>query len=234
MNAAIVLIFVACFGACMATDARMAFVDQLLQQGQQLAQTMLGLISQQILALAQQASQQLSQLASSLGRSLDFLPQILGMIQPLLNQFLAQAVGALGNVFNLSSMLGGGRAVDVSAIFADFWGSISHAVTGMGQHFLNQGLSAVMGGLTGVLGGGRGFGDIFSTLSNQISALVSAGQNALSGIVGNVSNIVTGVLDASKPHWEQLQEQLVGHGLNVMNTLGQTINDLHGSITGGR
>jgi len=234
MNAAFIIFF-ACFGACMATDARMAFVDQLLQQGQQMGVSIMNMISQQILALAQQASQQLQQLAASLGGRFDIMSivqqfDIMGMFKPILQQLTAQVTNVLSNL-NLSSIFGG-RKIELGAIFADFWSSISHAVTGMGQHFVNQGLSAVLGGLGSL--GGRGIGDIFSNLSAQIAALVNAGQSALSGIVGNITSIATGVLDASKPHWEQLQEQLVGHGLNVLNTLGQTINDLHGSVTGGR
>jgi len=235
MNAAFIIFF-ACFGACMATDARMAFVDQLLQQGQQMGVSIMNMISQQILALAQQASQQLQQLAASLGGRFDIMSlvqqfDIMGMFKPILQQLTNQVTNVLSNL-NLSSIFGG-RKIELGAIFADFWAQISGAVTGMGQHFVNQGLSAVLGGLSG-LGGSRIFGDIFATLSNQISALVSAGQSALSGIVGNITSIATGVLDASKPHWEQLQEQLVGHGLNMLNTLGNTINDVHGSITGGR
>jgi len=232
MNAAFIIFF-ACFGACMATDARMAFVDQLLQQGQQMGVSIMNMISQQILALAQQASQQLQQLAASLGGRFDIMSivqqfDIMGMFKPILQQLTAQVTNVLSNL-NLSSIFGG-RKIELGQIFAEFWNQISGAVTGMGQHFLNQGLSAVLGGLTG----GRIFGDLFANLSNQISALVSAGQSALSGIIGNVTSIASGVLDASKPHWEQLQEQLVGHGLNVLNTLGNTINDLHGSVTGGR
>jgi len=230
MNAALIIFF-ACFGACIATDARLAFVDQLITQAQQMGASILNMLSQQILALAQQTAQQLQQIAGGLGSRIDFGSLISGLVNPILAQLLAQVTGVLGNLHNI---LGGGRGINdfLGPIFADFWGSIEHAVTGLGQHFLNQGLSAVLGGLGGL--GGRGFGDIFAGLSAQISGLVSAGQSALSGILGNVSSIVSGVLDASKPHWEQLQEQLVGHGLNVLNTLGQTINDLHGSITGGR
>ncbi|CAF4662424.1 unnamed protein product, partial [Didymodactylos carnosus] len=65
MNAALAIIFVACFGACMA-DQRLAILDQAISQAQQFAQSILGLIQQQILALAQQASQQLQNLAGSL------------------------------------------------------------------------------------------------------------------------------------------------------------------------
>jgi hypothetical protein len=231
MNAALIIFF-ACFGACMATDARLAFVDQLITQAQQMGASILNMLSQQILALAQQTAQQLQQIAGGLGARINFGELLNLALKPILAQLSNQLGGLLGN---LQTLIGGGRAglgETISAIFADFWGSIQPAVTGLGQHFLNQGLSAVLGGLGGL--GGRGFGDIFAGLSAQISGLVSAGQSALSGILGNVSSIVSGVLDASKPHWEQLQEQLVGHGLNVLNTLGQTINDLHGSITGGR
>ncbi|CAF4125629.1 unnamed protein product, partial [Rotaria sordida] len=71
-------------------------------------------------------------------------------------------------------------------------------------------------------------------LSQQIGAAVSAAQGMLQGVVGGLSALGSNLLDASKPHWEQLQEQLVGHGLNVLGSLSETINNLHGSITGGR
>jgi len=145
------------------------------------------------------------------------------------NNLLATGLAALSNL-NLASIFGGRVAIDFAAIFADFVNSVKPAITGLGQHFLNQGLSAVLGGLTG----GRIFGDLLSSLSAQISTYVALGQQALSGIIGNVTTIASSVLDASKPHWEGLQEQLVGHGLNVLSTLGNTINDLHGSVVGGR
>ena len=71
-------------------------------------------------------------------------------------------------------------------------------------------------------------------LSQQVSGVVSAAQSALSGALGSLSALGSNILDASKPHWEQLQEQLVGHGLNVLGSISETINNVHGSITGGR
>lgn len=71
-------------------------------------------------------------------------------------------------------------------------------------------------------------------LSSQIGSAVTAAQGALSGALGNLGAIGSNILDASKPHWESLQEQLVGHGLNVLGSISETINNLHGSITGGR
>ena len=71
-------------------------------------------------------------------------------------------------------------------------------------------------------------------ISQQISAAVTVAQGAISGAVGGLAALGSSLLDASKPHWEQLQEQLVGHGLNVLGSLSETINNLHGSITGGR
>ncbi|CAF4771859.1 unnamed protein product, partial [Rotaria magnacalcarata] len=52
--------------------------------------------------------------------------------------------------------------------------------------------------------------------------------------LGNLAAIGSGILDASKPHFQQLQEQLIGHGLNALGSLSESINNLHGSITGGR
>ena len=71
-------------------------------------------------------------------------------------------------------------------------------------------------------------------LSAQIGSAVTAAQGALQGALGGLTNLGANLLDASKPHWEQLQEQLVGHGLNVLGSLSETINNLHASVTGGR
>ena len=71
-------------------------------------------------------------------------------------------------------------------------------------------------------------------LQEQISGAVSAAQGALSGALGSLTALGSNILDASKPHWEQLQEQLVGHGLNVLGSLSETINNVHGSIAGGK
>ncbi|CAF0940521.1 unnamed protein product [Didymodactylos carnosus] len=214
----------------MATDARLTFVDQLIEQGQLAAQSILNLLSQQILVVAQLASQQLQNLAGSLGRSLNInFDQILTLVQSLVAPLINNLSASLGSIFNLSSILGGRAGWDLSQIFNDFLASITPAITGLGQHFLDQGLSAVLGAI-----GGRGFSDIWTGLSQQFSSILSAGQQAISNVVDNITGVVSGVLDASKPHWEQLQDQLLGHGLNVLNSLGQTINDLHGTITGGR
>ncbi|CAF4285768.1 unnamed protein product, partial [Rotaria sordida] len=107
------------------------------------------------------------------------------------------------------------------------------ASLGLGEHLLNQGLSAVLGGL-GSLGGARGFGEIFESLSEAFGNIVQVAQGAVSGVVNNIVQVGSGLLDTAKPHWEQLQEQLVGHGVNVLGSLSETINNLHGLITGGR
>ena len=143
-----------------------------------------------------------------------------------------------------------GRAsIDIGAIFSGFYAEIQGALAGIGQHFLNQGLAAVLGGI----GGSRAIGDVFAceylmgvsmpliqscpffvALSQQIAAAVAAAQGALSGTLTNLTALGSSLVDASKPHLAQLQEQIVGHGLNVLGSLSETINNLHGSITGGR
>jgi len=227
MNAAFIIFF-ACFGACMATESRLAIFDSLFQQAQQMGATILNILSQQVLELAHQASLQLQKIAGSMGRF-----DLMAVLSPMLNQLLSgltqQVAGLLGGL-NLGSIFGGRVSINIGQIFQDFLAQVTPAITGLGQHFLNQGLSAVLG----AIGGGRIFGDLLSGLSAQISGLVSTAQNALSGIVGNITSLAGQVLDASKPHWESLQEQLIGHGLNVLNSLGNTINDFHGSVVGGR
>ncbi|CAF4403085.1 unnamed protein product, partial [Rotaria sordida] len=102
---------------------------------------------------------------------------------------------------------------DIGGIFGEFIQSVQSSVVGLGQHLLNQGLAAVLGGL-GSLGGARGIGDIFAGLSQQFGNIFQTAQAAVSGVVGNIVQVGSGILDAAKPHWEQLQEQLVGHGVN--------------------
>ncbi|CAM4850055.1 unnamed protein product, partial [Rotaria magnacalcarata] len=73
-----------------------------------------------------------------------------------------------------------------------------------------------------------------AAITEQLSGAVSVAQGAIQGALGNLAAIGSGILDASKPHFQQLQEQLIGHGLNALGSLSETINNLHGSITGGR
>ena len=58
-------------------------------------------------------------------------------------------------------MISGRASIDLGAIFGGFLTEIQSAVTGIGQHLLNQGLAAVLGGL-GSLGGSRFIGDLLS------------------------------------------------------------------------
>ena len=58
-----------------------------------------------------------------------------------------------------TTILFAGRAsIDIGAIFSGFYAEIQGALAGIGQHFLNQGLAAVLGGI----GGSRAFGDVFA------------------------------------------------------------------------
>jgi len=228
MKAALALIFFACVAGSMASDAHNNFLSQLAQQGQAVAQTVFNQLQQQILALAQQAIGQISTLVGSFGRFDLNISTILDQLKALLathaNQALVQVLGSL------QGLMGGRAGIDLAAIFSAFLAEITPAVTGLGQHFLNQGLASVLGGL----GGSRAIGDIFAALSQQVGAAVTAAQGALTGALGGLQNLGSTLLDASKPHWTNLQEQLVGHGLNVLGSISETVNNLHGSITGGR
>ncbi|UJR37160.1 hypothetical protein I4U23_029870 [Adineta vaga] len=224
MKAALAIIFFACIAGSMA-DARLEIVNQLLAQGQGIAQTIFAQLQQTILATIQSA---VSQISAVIGGRFDFLTDIFNNFKPILEQLAGQALSQV--LGSLSGILGGAR-IDLGAIFNDFWAGISTQVTGLGQHFLNQGLAAVLGGLGNL--GSRGIGDIFSSISASIATAVAGAQSALSGALGGLQTLGSQILDASKPHWEQLQEQLVGHGLNVLGSLSETINNVHGSIVGG-
>jgi len=229
MKAALALVFLACIAGSMASDARIQIVDQLVQQGQAVAQSVFSMVQQQVMALLQQAVGQLTQLFGSSGR-FDF-SQLLEIFKPLATNLINQALGQV--MGGLQNLIGGGRgALDIlSTAFNQLLSQLQGVAMSLGQHALNQGLAAVLGGL-----GGRGlFDSIFGSLTQQFGPILSGAQAALQGALGNLAAIGSGILDASKPHLEQLQEQLVGHGLNVLGSLSETINNLHGSVlSGGR
>jgi hypothetical protein len=227
MKAALALIFFACVAGSMASDARSQFVDQLVQQGQAVAQSVLSQLQQQVLSLVQNALGQVTSLIGSFGR-VDIINALLEQFKPALanvvNTVLIQVAGKLQGLF------GGRASLNLGEIFNSFLQEIMTPIKELGGHFLNQGIASVLGGLSG----SRGINDIWSALQNQVSGAVTVAQGVLNGALSNLSALGSNIIDASKPHWEQLQEQLVGHGLNVLGSISETVNNLHGSITGGR
>jgi phage-related protein len=239
MKAALALVFFACIAGSMASDARAFDLQVLFQQGHAVATALIGQLQQQIQGLVQQALGELSALVGSLGRfdlNINFqqiINQLTSQFKPLLEQLAGQALGSISA--GLQGILGGRKDVlaTINGALQDFLAQITGSLQGIGQHLLNQGLASVLGGLGG-LGGRALWDDILATLQGHISTAVTGVQGALAGALGNLSALGSTLLDASKPHLEQLQEQLVGHGLNVLGSLSETINNLAGSITGGR
>ncbi|CAF3801070.1 unnamed protein product [Rotaria sordida] len=229
MKAVLALIFLACVAGSMASNADQ-ILDQLAQEAQVMAHTVFGFLQQQILGLVQQAVGELSSLVASIGGARIDISSILNQLKPLLQGIIGQGLNSV--LGGLQGILGGRLDLDIGQIFQDLLNQVLPAVQGIGQHLLNEGLAAVLGGLGSL--GGRGFDDLLQGLQNQISAAVSTAQNILQSTVQNIASLGSNILDASKPHWEQLQEQLIGHGLNVLGSVSETINNLHGSITGGR
>ena len=96
----------------MAADARSQFVQQIVQQGQVVAQSVLGQLQQQILQLVQQAVGQLSNFVGSLGRLTIDLSGVVDQVKPivggLINQVLVQLLGSLqgliGGMFSSQSL----------------------------------------------------------------------------------------------------------------------------------
>jgi hypothetical protein len=229
MKAALALVFFACIAGSMAAPNNL--VAELLGQGQAIAQSLLGVAQQQILAAVQGALAHVVELLGNIGR-LDLgniVQQLLGQFAPLLQQ---AAQGALASVTQTITNIIGGISIGrgLNEILADFYNSIHHAVVGMSQHLMNTGISAVLGAVGSL--GGRGLGDIFGQLHAQLAGIIGNTQTAITSIVSGLTQTAAGVLESAKPHWEQLQGQLVGHGLNVLGSLSETINNLHGEITG--
>jgi hypothetical protein len=230
MKAALALVFFACIAGSMASDARGELLGQLVGQGQAIAQVVISQLQQQILGFIQQAFGQITSLVGSIGGRFDFnIAALFEQFKPMLDQFAGQALAQI--LGGLSGLIGGRAENNIGSILSQFLAQIQGTVTSIGQQLLNQGLGAVLGGL-GSLGGSRGFGDILATLQGHISTAVTAAQGALGGALGNLSTLGSSLIDASKPHWEQLQEQLLGHGLNVLGSISETINNVHGSIGG--
>merc|ERR1711972_1287380 len=170
MKAALAIIFFACVAGSMAADARVQIFDQLLAQGQGIAQQIFSQLQATVLATIQTA---LGQLSAAIGGRFDLFNDLINQFKPILEQLAGQALSSV--LGSLSGILGGSR-IDLSAIFGDFWNGISTQVTELGQHFLNQGLAAVLGSL-----GSRGISDIFAPISASIGTAVEAAQGALSG-----------------------------------------------------
>jgi len=235
MKAVLALVFFACIAGSMASSGPMQIVDSLIQQGQAVAGAIIGQLQQQIVGFVQNALSQLSSVVGSMAGRAGIVTEVINNVQQMLEQYAGLALNQVHQFLgSLTQMFAGnGRALgDIGSIFGNFFNEIKDTLTSMGQHVLNQGLGAVLGGLGGL--GGRGIGDIFSSLSQQVGAAVTAAQGALQGALGSLASLGANLLDASKPHWEQLQEQLTGHGLNVLGSISESISNLHGSITGGR
>ncbi|CAF4438066.1 unnamed protein product, partial [Adineta steineri] len=120
----------------------------------------------------------------------------------------------------------------VSGMFAEFASSVQTAVMGMGQHLLNQGLSAVLGGLAGRQS--RIFGDLFASISTTFNTMINQASTAVSGVMTGLQQAGATMLSTAQPHWEDLQQQLLGHGMNVLGSVSETINNMHGTLVGGR
>ncbi|CAF4436965.1 unnamed protein product, partial [Adineta steineri] len=95
-----------------------------------------------------------------------------------------------------------------------------------------QGLSAVLGGLAGRQS--RIFGDLFASLQESVSGMLSQAGNMMTGVMAGLQQAGATMLSTAQPHWEDLQQQLLGHGMNVLGSVSETINNMHGSLVGGR
>ncbi len=104
MKAALALVFFACIAGSMASTARAGVFDQLLAQGQVVAQGIFAQLQQQVLSFVQQAVGQLSTLVGSIGGRFDFA-SLFDQFKPLLAQFANQALAQV--LGGLSGFIGG-------------------------------------------------------------------------------------------------------------------------------
>ncbi|CAF1419878.1 unnamed protein product, partial [Adineta steineri] len=204
MKAAIALIFFACVAGSMATDARGQMLDQLLSQGQVVMQSTMSILQAHLSTIVSQALGQLTGLLASIGGRFD-ISTIFAQFQPLL---ASAAQGLLDQLMgSLSGLMGGRIFGDISAMFTEFLGQITTPLLAIGQTLLNQGLSAVVGSLAG----SRFLGDFMSQISSSMAAAVATAQGVISQTVSSLGGVLSNIVDASKPHLADLQNQLMGH-----------------------
>jgi len=229
MNAAAALIFFACIAGSMASDARVDIMGLLVQQGQGILQSTVAMLQTQLMNIAQQALGHLTGLVASIGGRFDFnINVILDQFKPLLAQ---AASGLLGQLMgSLSGLIGGRIFGDLSAMFSSFLSEVTKPLAAIGQQLLNQGLSAVVGSLSG----SRFLGDFFNQITSQFAGAIATAQGVIATTVDNLTSAASSIFDASKPHLADLQNQLMGHGLNMLGSISESVNNLHGSLVGGQ
>ena len=101
MKAALAIIFFACVAGSMAADARLQIVDQLLAQGQGIAQQIFSQLQATILATIQSA---VGQISAAIGGRFDLsglVDQIKPILEQLAGQALSQVLGSLSGIFGM-------------------------------------------------------------------------------------------------------------------------------------
>jgi len=166
-----------------------------------------------IQGLLQNGGDQLQQTVSNL------LAQYGSQVSALLGQ-----LGKRSNVYKieqLSAQLKG----DLTDAFNELLNQALGHITDIATNLANLGLATLVSGL-----GGKkrfleslGLGDAFN---NILAGLTST--------VGNVTGAVTDVygqlVDAVTPHLQDLQDQLINHGLNAAQSLLDTLANISGTI----
>ncbi|CAF3953185.1 unnamed protein product [Adineta steineri] len=236
MKSAIALIFFACIAGSMANNIGQIFMGQVQQHASSLFGNVMVSVQEALAGLLAGFAGQANQLIGTLGgRFFDFqaiLNQALSQVQQQVTQLVPSVLtGLMGS---LNSLISGSRGAfdDFQAILSGFYESIQGSLAGLGNHLLNQGLSAVLGGLAGRQS--RIFGDLFASLQESVSGMLSQAGNMMTGVMAGLQGAAAGILSTAQPHWEDLQQQLLGHGMNVLGSVSETINNMHGSLVGGR
>ncbi|CAF3412166.1 unnamed protein product, partial [Rotaria socialis] len=165
MKAALAIVFFACIAGSMANPLAET-IQQLLGQSQGVIQAIVGNLQGSLMNLVQQALGNVQTLIGTLGGRFDF-----SFITDNLQNIIGAATSLLsGNLLGLATSVIGmiGRAeFNIGQIFQQFIDSVKPAIVGLGQHALNQGLSAVLGALGSLAPTSRAIGDIFGSKSKD-------------------------------------------------------------------
>jgi len=161
----------------------------------------------------QNSGAQLQQTVSNL------LSQYGSQVQSLLGSF-----GKRSNVYQiekLSAQLKG----DLTDAFNELLNQALGHITDIATNIANLGLATIISGLNGKKRflESLGLGDAFNSILSGLTSTVTS-------VTGAVTDVYGQLVDAVSPHIQDLQDQLINHGLNAAQSLLDTLSNISGTI----
>lgn len=151
-------------------------------------------------------------------------------INNILSQFQSQVSQFLGQLGSPSARSALQKAAvqakgEITDAFNELLNQALGHLTDIATSLANVGLASILGSLSGkrglldTLGLTDAFNNITSTLAGHIN-----------NITGSLTDLATGVVGAVQPHFENLQNELINHGLNAAQSLVNTLSGINSSL----